>query len=40
MGKRFEHRKGKQQHPLEVTLTRREGTVHCRRAYFVGPKTP
>ena len=27
-------------HPLEVKLTRRKGTVHCRRAYFVGPKAP
>ncbi len=27
-------------HQLEVRLTRRKGTVHCRKAYFVGPKTP
>jgi len=27
-------------HQLEVKLTRRKGTVHCRKAYFVGPKTP
>ena len=27
-------------HQLEVKLTRRKGKVHCRKAYFVGPKTP
>jgi Ca-activated chloride channel family protein len=27
-------------HPLEVRLTRRKGAVHCRKAYFVGPKAP
>jgi VWFA-related protein len=27
-------------HPLEVRLTRRKGTVRCRRAYFVGPQPP
>jgi Ca-activated chloride channel family protein len=27
-------------HQLEVKLTRRKGTVHCRKAYFVGPRTP
>jgi VWFA-related protein len=27
-------------HQLEVKLTRRKGKVHCRRAYFVGPKAP
>ena len=27
-------------HQLEVRLTRRKGKVHCRKAYFVGPKTP
>jgi len=27
-------------HQLEVRLTRRKGRVHCRKAYFVGPKTP
>jgi hypothetical protein len=27
-------------HPLEVKLTHRKGKVHCRKAYFVGPKTP
>ena len=27
-------------HELEVTLTRRAGKVHCRKAYFVGPKVP
>jgi VWFA-related protein len=27
-------------HPLEVKLTRRKGKVHCRKAYFAGPKAP
>jgi Ca-activated chloride channel homolog len=27
-------------HELEVKLTRRKGTVHCRKAYFVGPPAP
>ena len=27
-------------HELEVTLTRRAGKVHCRKAYFVGPSAP
>jgi VWFA-related protein len=27
-------------HELEVKLTRREGKVHCRKAYFVGPPAP
>jgi len=26
-------------HHLEVKLTR-QGKVHCRKAYFVGPKAP
>jgi VWFA-related protein len=27
-------------HELEVKLTRRKGKVHCRKAYFVGPRAP
>ena len=27
-------------HELEVKLLRRKGTVHCRKAYFVGPPSP
>jgi VWFA-related protein len=39
---RFEPARGRREglHPLEVKLTRRKGKVHCRRAYFVGPKAP
>jgi VWFA-related protein len=32
--------RGEGLHQLQVKLTRRKGTVHCRKAYFVGPKTP
>jgi VWFA-related protein len=36
---RFEPGRAKREglHELEVTLTRRKGKVHCRKAYFVGP---
>jgi VWFA-related protein len=39
---RFEPDRGRREglHELEVKLTRRQGKVHCRKAYFVGATAP